>query len=319
MSDLDDNPSTFRSYLELLRVPNIFTAVADVAMGALFVEADLETGGGLVIGLLIAASSLLYAAGVVLNDVFDVELDREERPERPLPSDRISLAAARRLGWSLLLFGVAAASGAAAVLHDARPAIVAAVLAACIVGYNVGLKRTPLGPFVMGGCRFLNVLLGMSAVAAAWQSEHWLVAAAIGTYIVGVTRFARTEALESSRVTLVTGAMMMVVGMLMLVALPQFSTRIIPLLQLEPQRWQLLIGLLGLLIIWRCIWALKDPTPERVQYAVRYAIVSIIVLDTAACYAVRGDPTTWPGIGVAWVVLALLAPALVVGKWIEST
>ena len=87
MSDLADKPSTFRSYLELLRVPNIFTAMADAAMGALFVEADLH-GGGPFIGLLIAASSLLYAAGVVLNDVFDVELDRAERPERPLQIGR---------------------------------------------------------------------------------------------------------------------------------------------------------------------------------------------------------------------------------------
>jgi 4-hydroxybenzoate polyprenyltransferase len=312
MPDLDDNPSTFRSYLELLRVPNIFTAMADVAMGALFVEADLATDSGLIIGLLIAASSLLYAAGVVLNDVFDVELDREERPERPLPSGRISLAAARRLGWSLLVLGVLASGGATAALGDARPAIVGVVLAACIVAYNAALKRTPLGPFVMGGCRTLNVLLGMSAAAVAWQSEHWLVAAAIGTYIVGVTRFARTEAQESNRVNLITGIMMMLLGFLMLVALPQFSDRINWLLQREPQRWQLLIGLLGLLIVWRCVWAVIEPTSERVQFAVRYAIVSVIMLDTAACFAVRD-------MQVACIVLALLLPTLALGKWIEST
>ena len=30
--------STFRSYLELMRLPNVFTAMADVAMGFLFVQ-----------------------------------------------------------------------------------------------------------------------------------------------------------------------------------------------------------------------------------------------------------------------------------------
>ena len=43
------------------------------------------------IGLLAAASALLYSAGMVLNDVFDVELDRQEQPYRPLPSGRIPL------------------------------------------------------------------------------------------------------------------------------------------------------------------------------------------------------------------------------------
>ena len=40
---------------------------------------------------------------MVLNDAFDIDLDREEQPYRPLPSGRISLAAARWLGWNLLV------------------------------------------------------------------------------------------------------------------------------------------------------------------------------------------------------------------------
>ena len=32
---------------------------------------------------------------MALNDVFDAELDQEERPERPIPSGRVSLSAAR--------------------------------------------------------------------------------------------------------------------------------------------------------------------------------------------------------------------------------
>ena len=104
----------FASYLALMRLPNVFTAMADVAMGFLFVQAtgskwtptpwDFAT-----LATLIAASSLLYIAGMVLNDVFDVEIDRQERPERPIPSGRVSFDAARRLGWRLLFLGVALA------------------------------------------------------------------------------------------------------------------------------------------------------------------------------------------------------------------
>ncbi len=102
--------SAFRSYLELMRLPNVFTAVADVAMGFLFVQSSDwrwdPWHDSWTLALLIAASSLLYIAGVVLNDVFDLEIDRKERPERPLPSGRVPLWAARLLGWKLLVVGM---------------------------------------------------------------------------------------------------------------------------------------------------------------------------------------------------------------------
>ena len=144
---------------ELVRLPNLFTAMADVAMGFLFVqprfgrklwmhiETMLTPLGMWVLGLLVAASSLLYAAGVVLNDVFDVERDRDERPERPLPSGRISLRAARWLGWELLLLGTVAAGCASACSSACRgrPSV-AVLLAGCIVLYDAVLKRTLVGP-----------------------------------------------------------------------------------------------------------------------------------------------------------------------------
>ena len=98
----------------------------------------------------VAASALLYLAGLVLNDVFDLEIDRHERPERPLPSGRISLAAARRLGWRLLWLGVLVGTGAGLFLGHLRPGTIAALLAACILLYDAWLKRTFLGPLAMG-------------------------------------------------------------------------------------------------------------------------------------------------------------------------
>ena len=58
------------------------------------------------------ATAALYAGGVVLNDVFDRDLDRIERPERPIPSGRVGTPRAAALGGGLLAPGVA--SGAAA-------------------------------------------------------------------------------------------------------------------------------------------------------------------------------------------------------------
>ena len=155
--------------------------------------------------MLLAASSLLYISGVILNDVFDLEIDRQQRPERPLPSGRVSLAAARRLGWRLLVLGVLLGAGAGFFVGHLRPGVVAALLATCILLYDAWLKRTPLGPLAMGACRMLNVLLGMNALDAPLHAGHWLVAGGIGVYVAGVTWFARRESEESSRVQLASG------------------------------------------------------------------------------------------------------------------
>ncbi len=63
--------------------------MADVALGFLLTHdpaAGLPWG---VFALLVGASACLYEAGMALNDVFDVEIDRQERPDRPIPSGRV--------------------------------------------------------------------------------------------------------------------------------------------------------------------------------------------------------------------------------------
>ena len=306
--------SSLRAYLQLLRAPNLFTAMADVTMGFLFTHAAIGGGDGRVFAGLLAASTLLYAAGVVLNDVFDFPVDARERPGRPLPSGRISPAAARRLGWTLLLVGLALAWLAAFLAGDLRPGLVGTGLAACVVLYDAVLKRTPLGPPAMGACRMLNVLLGMSAAAAAWHDEHWLVAAAIGTYIAGVTWFARSEAGPSSRRHLgpATAVILAGIGLLWLVPGRCDPARIVPILREEPGRWTLLMAVLGALVGFRCLRAVVEPAPYRVQMAVRQCILSLVILDAAACFVLRGVPG-------AVMVLVLLVPTVALGWWIEST
>ena len=194
-------------YLRLLRLPNAFTAIADVAMGFLFVHQGLSPP--LVFACLAVASVHLYLAGMVLNDVWDVEIDRVARPERPLAAGRISVRTARRLGFGLLTLGVASGwlAGFLGLVPEAivwRAGVVASLLAINVVLYDGVLKRTVLGPVGMGICRFLNVLLGMAVAAPAgdhslglgFASYQFVPAAGIGLYIVGVTWFARGRKLK---------------------------------------------------------------------------------------------------------------------------
>ncbi len=85
---------TVLAYLRLLRLPNVFSALADVLMGWFVARmtwtwqesTQMEFAQ---LALLLGTSVCLYLSGLVLNDVFDYEVDKVERPERPLPSGAI--------------------------------------------------------------------------------------------------------------------------------------------------------------------------------------------------------------------------------------
>src|SRR5438874_3323976 len=102
--------ASLRAYLELVRVPNLFTAAADVLAGYISVTAGRETFDGQQITWLLISTVCLYGGGVVLNDYFDEDVDRVERPERPIPSGRVSRSGARRLSVGLFLMGCLAAA-----------------------------------------------------------------------------------------------------------------------------------------------------------------------------------------------------------------
>lgn len=311
--------ASFLDYLRLLRIANVFTALADVMMGYVLVQHQLAPLPPL-FGLL-AASALLYCAGMVLNDVFDVEVDRQERPERPLASGRISLRAARILGFTLLLAGLAAGwtTAMAAQVPVWRSGMLATLLAASILAYDGGMKATRLGPLTMGVCRFLNVLLGASSGPAAingggflgYPSYVLVAAAGVGVYVAGVTWFARREA-EASEGWHLAGALLVMLGGIGMLGWlhPNFPPGFRAVL---PARWWwMMLALLGLPIARRCVMTVAYPTPEQVQLAVKHCLLSIIVLDAAVTFLAG----SWYD---AVLVLSLLVPAMLLGRWVYST
>lgn len=310
-----------RGYLDLARLPNVFTAVADVTMGFLiarppgdeWIPSRWDFGAW---AMLAVASSLLYIAGVVLNDVFDLEHDRDNRPERPLPSGRVSAAAARRFGWTLLWLGVGFGTATGLFTGNLRSGVVATLLGSAILLYNGWLKRTPFGPLSMGLCRLLNVLLGIAAADIPLTPGFWLVAVAIGVYVTGVTWFARREAGQSNPLQLALATTIMASGIAMLLWFPMLSERVMPELRDSPQRWYMLVGILGAMIIWRCLKAVIEPTQPRVRMAVTQCVMSIIMLDAMACYAVRGMSLDAPW---TFLILLLFIPAMLFNRWIEVT
>ncbi|HZL88473.1 MAG TPA: UbiA family prenyltransferase [Pirellulaceae bacterium] len=318
-SEPANSSSPLLAWLRLVRAPNVFTAIADVMMGFVIVHGGLKPLAPL--GLLVclaAASSLLYTAGMVLNDVFDIEVDAKERPFRPLPSGQIPLGLARTMGFSMLACGVvmgALAGYAYPARLPWRSGLIAAVLAGCVLLYDGWLKRFAIGPLGMGLCRFFNVLLGMSValdVANGWPlgfgPMHLLPAAGIGAYIVGVTMFAKGEAGQSSVPVLIGGMITMGLGIGVLGWAAQFLER----RQLSVGVFWLLLALLLFTVLRRCLMAVLTPDSKHVQAGVKNAIFSLVLFD--ASVAMAAAPVSY-----SLAIAALLVPMFLLGRWVYST
>ncbi|HEX5272266.1 MAG TPA: UbiA family prenyltransferase [Gemmataceae bacterium] len=297
-----------RPYFQLVRLPNVFTALADIALAALATWAvqDQPLGRHLPAFLLLClASACLYCGGMVWNDFFDVEQDRHERPFRPIPSGRVSLRTAGLLGGVLLAAGTLFAI-LSALTHAAggraAPIVIALLLAGAILAYDGWLKRSGMGPVAMGACRFLNVLLGLTVAGTPIDRWGWLLALVVGLYIAGVTWFARTEARVSNQTALGGAAAVMLAALLLAVPVPALS----PAGSASPLFPYLLV-VLGFLVGIPASKAIAGPTPGNVQAAVKRSLMGLVVLDAVLATAVAGT------VGLA--VLVLLVPILYLGRW----
>ncbi|MFG3430760.1 SCO3242 family prenyltransferase [Streptomyces californicus] len=147
-----------RAWAELLRVSALFSVPGDALAGAAAVGRRPGRGTVLAVG----ASLCLYEAGMALNDWADRDEDAVDRPHRPIPSGRVSPAAA--LGAA----GALTAAGLALAARAGRPALtVATGLAATVWAYDLRLKHTKAGPAAMAAARSLDLLLGATATATA--------------------------------------------------------------------------------------------------------------------------------------------------------
>lgn len=188
-----------RAWLEILRVPNLPTVPGDPLAGVLLAAA--AAGGAVPWGaaaLAAAASLLLYGAGLLLNDVVDLEEDRRDRPHRPLPSGRLPVRSALRAALAFTGLGLAAAFAA-----SPRAGLVGIALASHVFAYNYLLKRTRLGPLVLGMCRGLSLALGACAVLPAPPPGVLAAAGVLVLYVAVVSQLARGETAVPGRPRLV--------------------------------------------------------------------------------------------------------------------
>ncbi len=312
--------ASLRDWAELIRVPNTFSTIADIFAGYAIVSGTLSPTPSLILTAL--ASVSLYWSGMVLNDVHDIDADRAAQRCRPLSDGRIRYAAAARAGILLLFAGclLAGVSGWSRVVGvwEGDGLLIATLLAVSIVAYDSRWKSTFAGPMLMGGCRGLNLLLGMSAGAdlfsVSWQNDWWMLLSALASmiFVAGFTVAARREERKSSRQMLIAGWGMAAVGIAIWCVIPWLASgdRI---LYLDAYRWfPLLILAVSLPWLRRVVHSVKSLEPKTVQLAIKQSILTLIFLDASAALVFAG-----PIAGIATSLLVL--PMAILGLWFRST
>ncbi|MDK2989653.1 MAG: geranylgeranylglycerol-phosphate geranylgeranyltransferase [Methanoculleus sp.] len=123
------------TFITITRPHNAVVAGLTALIGYL-IATGMLTPPSLLLAVVVA---LITAGGNVINDVFDVEIDRINRPKRPIPAGEIGLAGAKAYTVGLFAGGLLVAT-----LTTALCFAIALINAVVLVAYAVRLKRTPV-------------------------------------------------------------------------------------------------------------------------------------------------------------------------------
>ncbi|WP_456481961.1 geranylgeranylglycerol-phosphate geranylgeranyltransferase [Methanopyrus sp.] len=153
-----------RAYLELARPINCAMAALGVVVG------ELISGVGLDVGSILApvVAAVVCAGGNAINDYFDAEVDAVNRPDRPIPSGRVSPRSARAFALGCFVVGITLA----AAINGVCLAI-AVLNSVLLYLYSWRLKGTPLVgnvvvSYLVGSCFLFGAAVGRRPAPAVW-------------------------------------------------------------------------------------------------------------------------------------------------------
>lgn len=276
-----------------MRPANIVTAFADILAGAAAALAVMNAFGGTGFPVdqnlfwLLFSTFGLYGGGIVFNDVFDAKLDATERPERAIPSGRISKTQASLLGILLFIIGIMSAFWV-----NTTAGLMASGITICALIYDAAAKHhVVFGPLVMGSCRGGNLLLGASLLPAS-LAGLWFLAVLPIIYIGAITLISQGEVHGGSKATgyAATAAVVIITfALLLLFLIPGYE-----LVAATP-----FALLFGAMVIPVFSAAASDPSPDTIKKAVKRGVISLIILNSAIAAG-------FAGIVAGLIVLTLL-------------
>lgn len=137
--------------------------------------------------------SLLYLAGMFLNDAFDADFDRQRRITRPIPAGYITVTEVWHWGLSFLGVGIIFLAGMGRTAF-----LLGLLLVLAILLYDAIHKAVSLSPLVMGVCRLLVYLIAAAGAARGVTGAAVWAGLALAAYIVGISFLARKESTRAS-------------------------------------------------------------------------------------------------------------------------
>lgn len=285
-----------KGYIRLMRPANVVTAVADALAGVAISGYLLTVGWGSPVPIILLCISTigLYSGGIIFNDVFDADLDKIERPERPIPSGLISKKEATVFGTLFFLVGLLAAY----FVGTTTTILALAIILACLVYNRWAKHHALLGPLNMGLCRGLNLLLGVSIISTQ-VSQWWFLAIIPIIYIASITMISRGEVHGGSKRMLYFAAVLyaVVIASILFFATTKGDT-IITLLFIIPFAWMIFKPLLI---------AVNNPIGPNIGKAVKAGVIALILMN-AAWASVFAD---WK---IALVIIFLLPLSILLSK-----
>jgi len=294
-----------RDYLVLVRLPNLFTLPSNILVGIGAISSLAFTFASFTqFLLLVTISVLLYCVGIVLNDLYDFDIDKKERPNRPLPSGKISRRSAIGL---VAIFSTLALI--LSLLVSFSTLVISSILFLAIFGYDKYLKNTYAGPFTIATARAMNILLGTSVSFRSVDSYSQIVTLTfvlIITFVyvslIGfISRYEVHGFSDNAKLLLPPAIVAIVISSIILFSLMGFF-------KLE----SLIILSLFSFIIIISFSRIYRRDSGRTQQIVRNMILSIIVLDSTFLTGIIG-------IELGLAVLTLMVPLLVLANKMDMT
>jgi geranylgeranylglycerol-phosphate geranylgeranyltransferase len=126
-------------YIEILRPGNALMGAISIILVAI-IDKTIS------IPVVLAMTAVFFetAAGNVINDYFDYNIDLVNKPERPIPSGRISLKNGRNYAYLLFLAGTICGFLISYMTNNWIPFIIVLIADAVLYLYAYKLKATPL-------------------------------------------------------------------------------------------------------------------------------------------------------------------------------
>ena len=291
-----------RQYLTLFRLPNVFTAPSNILAGYYAVVEPTNTSG-LHLGILIICSILLYLSGIVLNDYFDIEVDRRERPLRPLPAGTVSKRKVLLMGIVFII-----AANFISLLVSTSTFIIAAILSGTIVSYDYRMKYSVYGPGMMGAARALNVMLGSSPIFLTTvlntnnSARIAVVTVSLFLFVFAISRLSRKEINETDKVRTAKGSFLMIFAVLAIIIVSVFVG-----VFLKDLFANLALFAIIMIITFKPLLQRQPLSSKDIQRTIKTMVLSIIVLDSAF---VSGSAGTAYGL----VTVILIMPAIILSR-----